>query len=299
MLDEKNILIRCDGLVKIYQSEDIEVMALQGLDLQVERGEMLAIIGKSGSGKSTLMNMLGGLEQPTAGKLFVNGEDLFLKNEQEMTRYRKEQVGFVRQMSTRNLLPYLTAAENIEVLLDGKGKSRKQVREQALDLLEQVGILHKKDSYPGQMSGGEQQRAAIAAALANGPEILLADEPTGAVDTKTSGEIFDLFRRLNEELGLTILIVTHDMKLAGRVNRVLMISDGKISTEKIMREDYRKALEALETESSLGQRTHEEYSVLDQAGRLQLNEEILSQAGIDSRRVKVEVVDGKVVITKE
>lgn len=299
MLDEKNILIRCDGLVKIYQSEDIEVMALQGLDLQVERGEMLAIIGKSGSGKSTLMNMLGGLEQPTAGKLFVNGEDLFLKNEQEMTRYRKEQVGFVRQMSTRNLLPYLTAAENIEVLLDGKGKSRKQVREQALDLLEQVGILHKKNAYPGQMSGGEQQRAAIAAALANGPEILLADEPTGAVDTKTSGEIFDLFRRLNEELGLTILIVTHDMKLAGRVNRVLMISDGKISTEKIMREDYRRALEALETESSLGQRTHEEYSVLDQAGRLQLNEEILSQAGIDSRRVKVEVVDGKVVITKE
>lgn len=299
MLDEKNILIRCDGLVKIYQSEDIEVMALQGLDLQVERGEMLAIIGKSGSGKSTLMNMLGGLEQPTAGKLFVNGEDLFFKNEQEMTRYRKEQVGFVRQMSTRNLLPYLTAAENIEVLLDGKGKSRKQVREQALDLLEQVGILHKKDAYPGQMSGGEQQRAAIAAALANGPEILLADEPTGAVDTKTSGEIFDLFRRLNEELGLTILIVTHDMKLAGRVNRVLMISDGKISTEKIMREDYRRALEALETESSLGQRTHEEYSVLDQAGRLQLNEEILSQAGIDSRRVKVEVVDGKVVITKE
>lgn len=299
MLDEKNILIRCDGLVKIYQSEDIEVMALQGLDLQVERGEMLAIIGKSGSGKSTLMNMLGGLEQPTAGKLFVNGEDLFLKNEQEMTRYRKEQVGFVRQMSTRNLLPYLTAAENIEVLLDGKGKSRKQVREQALDLLGQVGILHKKDAYPGQMSGGEQQRAAIAAALANGPEILLADEPTGAVDTKTSGEIFDLFRRLNEELGLTILIVTHDMKLAGRVNRVLMISDGKISTEKIMREDYRRALEALETESSLGQRTHEEYSVLDQAGRLQLNEEILSQAGIDSRRVKVEVVDGKVVITKE
>lgn len=299
MLDEKNILIRCDGLVKIYQSEDIEVMALQGLDLQVERGEMLAIIGKSGSGKSTLMNMLGGLEQPTAGKLFVNGEDLFLKNEQEMTRYRKEQVGFVRQMSTRNLLPYLTAAENIEVLLDGKGKGRKQMREQALDLLAQVGILHKKDAYPGQMSGGEQQRAAIAAALANGPEILLADEPTGAVDTKTSGEIFDLFRRLNEELGLTILIVTHDMKLAGRVNRVLMISDGKISTEKIMREDYRRALEALETESSLGQRTHEEYSVLDQAGRLQLNEEILSQAGIDSRRVKVEVVDGKVVITKE
>lgn len=298
-MEEKNTLIYCDGLVKIYKTEEIEVMALQGLDLQIEKGELLAIIGKSGSGKSTLMNMIGGLEHPTAGKLYINGEDLFQKNEQEMTEYRKKQVGFVWQMSSKNLIPYLTAVENVETPMYVTMKDKKEMRERALYLLEQVGLLHKKNSYPAQMSGGEQQRVAIAVALANQPEILLADEPTGAVDTKTSGEIQDLFRRLNEELGITIIIVTHDMKLANKVNRVLMISDGKISTEKIMKEEYRRALESLETDSILGQHTHEEYSVLDQAGRLQLNEDILTSAGIDSKRVKVQVVDGKVVITKE
>ena len=298
-MEEKNTLIYCDGLVKIYKTEEIEVMALQGLDLQIEKGELLAIIGKSGSGKSTLMNMIGGLEHPTAGKLYINGEDLFQKDEQEMTEYRKKQVGFVWQMSSKNLIPYLTAVENVETPMCVTMKDKKEMHERALYLLEQVGLLHKKNSYPAQMSGGEQQRVAIAVALANQPEILLADEPTGAVDTKTSGEIQDLFRRLNEELGITIIIVTHDMKLANKVNRVLMISDGKISTEKIMKEEYRRALESLETDSILGQHTHEEYSVLDQAGRLQLNEDILSSAGIDSKRVKVQVVDGKVVITKE
>lgn len=298
-MEEKNTLIYCDGLVKIYKTEEIEVMALQGLDLQIEKGELLAIIGKSGSGKSTLMNMIGGLEHPTAGKLYINGEDLFQKDEQEMTEYRKKQVGFVWQMSSKNLIPYLTAVENVETPMCVTTKDKKEMRERSLYLLEQVGLLHKKNSYPAQMSGGEQQRVAIAVALANQPEILLADEPTGAVDTKTSGEIQDLFRRLNEELGITIIIVTHDMKLANKVNRVLMISDGKISTEKIMKEEYRRALESLETDSVLGQHTHEEYSVLDQAGRLQLNEDILSSAGIDSKRVKVQVVDGKVVITKE
>lgn len=298
-MEEKNTLIYCDGLVKIYKTEEIEVMALQGLDLQIEKGELLAIIGKSGSGKSTLMNMIGGLEHPTAGKLYINGEDLFQKDEQEMTEYRKKQVGFVWQMSSKNLIPYLTAVENVETPMCVTMKDKKEMHERALYLLEQVGLLHKKDSYPAQMSGGEQQRVAIAVALANQPEILLADEPTGAVDTKTSGEIQDLFRRLNEELGITIIIVTHDMKLANKVNRVLMISDGKISTEKIMKEEYRRALESLETDSILGQHTHEEYSVLDQAGRLQLNEDILSSAGIDSKRVRVQVVDGKVVITKE
>lgn len=298
-MEEKNTLIYCDGLVKIYKTEEIEVMALQGLDLQIEKGELLAIIGKSGSGKSTLMNMIGGLEHPTAGKLYINGEDLFQKDEQEMTEYRKKQVGFVWQMSSKNLIPYLTAVENVETPMCVTMKDKKEMRERALYLLEQVGLLHKKNSYPAQMSGGEQQRVAIAVALANQPEILLADEPTGAVDTKTSGEIQDLFRRLNEELGITIIIVTHDMKLANKVNRVLMISDGKISTEKIMKEEYRRALESLETDSILGQHTHEEYSVLDQAGRLQLNEDILNSAGIDSKRVKVQVVDGKVVITKE
>lgn len=298
-MDEKNILIRCDGLVKIYKSEDVEVMALQGLDLQIEKGELLAIIGKSGSGKSTLMNMIGGLERPTAGKLYIGDTDLFAKSDKEMTLYRRKKVGFVWQMSSRNLLPYLTAVENIETPMHSLGVKKAEMRKRALYLLECVGLSHKKDAYPHQMSGGEQQRVAIAVALANEPEILLADEPTGAVDTKTSNQIQDLFRSLNEELGITIIIVTHDMKLAHKVHRVLMISDGKISTEKVMKEDYRKALQLLEEDSTMNPFAHEEYSVLDKAGRLQLNEELLEAAGIDGNRVKVELVDGKVVITKE
>lgn len=297
--EESCPLILCDSLVKIYKSDDVEVMALQGLDLEIKRGELMAVIGKSGSGKSTLMNMIGGLERPSAGKLYIDGKDLFSLTDEEMVEYRSKTVGFVWQKSARNLVPYMTCLENIEVPMYFSKRSEKEMRECALDLLEKVGMSHKKDSYPVQMSGGEQQRIAIAVALANHPDILLADEPTGAVDTKTSNQIQDLFRSLNKELGLTIIIVTHDMKLADKVGRVVMISDGKISTEKIMKEEYQKTMSMLESESLAGYDSHEEYSVLDKAGRLQLNEDILEAAGIDGNKVKVEVIDNKVVITRE
>lgn len=296
---EEEMLIQCDSLVKIYKTEDVEVMALQGLDLEVRRGEIMAIIGKSGSGKSTLMNMIGGLERPTAGKLIWQGQDLFGFDDKQLELYRKQKVGFVWQKSSRNLLSFLTAVENVETPMFHTGLKPEEMRKRALHLLELVGIEHKKDSYPDQMSGGEQQRVAIAVALANQPEILLADEPTGAVDVKTSHQIQELFRTLNKELGITIIIVTHDISLADRVNRVVMISDGKISTEKIRRGEL-PSLEDLTDEigfSSDG--SHDEYSVLDKAGRLQLSEEMLEAAGIDSKRVKVKLEDGKVVITKE
>lgn len=299
LLDEKNTLIDCDALVKIYKSKDVEVMALQGLDLKINKGEILAIIGKSGSGKSTLMNMIGGLERPTAGKLYLNGEDLYARTDREMVDYRKNKVGFVWQMSSRNLLPYLTSVENIEVPMYGSGRKKKEMRERALMLLDMVGLSHKANSYPMQMSGGEQQRVAIAVALANEPELLLADEPTGAVDSKTSADIQALFRRLNETLGLTIIIVTHDMKLAHNVDRVLMISDGKISTEKVMKDEYRKTMQALSDGELASNTTHEEYSILDKAGRVQLNEDILERAGIDSKRVKIKLEGNQVIITKE
>lgn len=299
LLEEKNIFIRCDSLVKIYKSEDVEVMALQGLDLEIEKGELMAVIGKSGSGKSTLMNMIGGLEHPSAGKLYIDGKDLFTLSDNEMVEYRNKTVGFVWQKSSRNLVPYMTAVENIEVPMYFTKKSPEDMRKKALELIEKVGMLHKKDSYPEQMSGGEQQRIAIAVALANEPDILLADEPTGAVDSKTSNKIQDLFRSLNKELGITIIIVTHDISLANKVNRVVMISDGKISTEKIMKEKYQQAMNLLDGEFISGNESHEEYSVLDKAGRLQLNEEMLSAAGIDGNRVKVQVVDNKVVISRE
>lgn len=259
----------------------------------------MAVIGKSGSGKSTLMNMIGGLERPSAGKLYIDGKDLFTLSDNEMVEYRNKTVGFVWQKSSRNLVPYMTAVENIEVPMYFTKKSPEDMRKKALELIEKVGMLHKKDSYPEQMSGGEQQRIAIAVALANEPDILLADEPTGAVDSKTSNKIQDLFRSLNKELGITIIIVTHDISLANKVNRVVMISDGKISTEKIMKEKYQQAMNLLDGEFISGNESHEEYSVLDKAGRLQLNEEMLSAAGIDGNKVKVQVVNNKVVISRE
>lgn len=287
-----DVLINCDGLVKMYLSDGLKVMALQGLDLEVKRGELLAIIGKSGSGKSTLLNMIGGLETPTAGRFLFDGKDLSLLEEKEMVHYRKRTVGFVWQKSGRNLLPYMTVLENVEVpMYFGKG-SQKKKRKRAKMLLEEVGMLEHADKFPTQLSGGEQQRVAIAVALANEPTILLADEPTGAVDTKTSDQIFRLFRKLNQDLGLTILIVTHDISLADKVNRVIMISDGKISTEKIRKE---VATTWNEEEANV----HEEYVILDRAHRLQLSDEILEKVGISTNKVCVTVEDGKVVITPQ
>ncbi|MGN0152350.1 MAG: ATP-binding cassette domain-containing protein [Wujia sp.] len=296
--NENADLIVCDSVVKIYKTKEIEVMALQGLDLAIKRGELMSVIGKSGSGKSTLMNIIGGLEKPSAGQIIVDGRNLAELTEKEMVEYRKRMIGFVWQKSARNLFPYLNALENIEASMNFGGMKAKDRRKKALELLEMVGMSHKKDSYPGQMSGGEQQRVAIAVALANDPKILLADEPTGAVDTKTSDMIQDLFRKLNRELGITIIIVTHDMKLANKVDRVVMISDGKISTEKIMKEKYRQQIDQMSSAELYGD-SHEEYSVMDKAHRVQLSEDILDAAGIDSNKLRITVEDGKVVIVGE
>lgn len=290
-------MINCDGLVKIYMSDKLKVMALQGLDLEIAEGEMVAIIGKSGSGKSTLLNMIGGLEVPTAGRLFINGKDMASYKEKEMVEYRKSTVGFVWQKSSRNLFFYMTVIENVMApMYFTKGKKEDR-RSRAMKLLEQVGMEAYADKYPDQLSGGEQQRVAIAVALANNPKILLADEPTGAVDSRTSDMIFELFKKLNEELGLTILIVTHDIALASKVQRVLMISDGKVSTEKIIRDIY------ADTDANVGFSTsaqsHTEYSVLDKAHRVQLTDDVLEQAGITTNKVRIAVEDGKVVISAE
>jgi len=288
----------CDGLVKIFKTEDVEVMALQGLDLEIKQGELVAIIGKSGSGKSTLLNMIGGLDKPTAGRIYVDGNDLFAMSEKELVQYRKSTVGFVWQNSGQNLFPYLTAVQNVEAPLFFEKMDEKERHEKALQLMKQTGIDHKANSYPAQMSGGEQQRVAIAVALASDPKILLADEPTGAVDSKTSNMIQDLFRKLNRETGLTIIIVTHDISLANKVSRVIMVADGKISTEKIMKDQYRQKLDEMSTEKLAEVESHEEYSVLDKARRVQLSEDVLREAGIDSNMVKIEVIDGKIVISK-
>lgn len=300
MSEEKQAFIECDNLVKLYKSDEVEVMALAGLDLRVEEGELLAVIGKSGSGKSTLLNMLGGLEQPSAGRLYVDGKDLFSFSSKQLGIYRKNTVGFVWQNSGRNLFFYMTAEENIKAVI--RNKTGKEKQERAEYLLNRVGLSGKAKSFPSQLSGGEQQRVAIAVALANEPKLLLADEPTGAVDEKTAKQIQELFYSLNEELHVTIIIVTHDLSLADRVKRVVMISDGKIGTEKIMREAYQEKLRAVEgKEFSLEDRevSHDEYAVLDRSGRVQLSEAVREAAGISSKKVKITVEQGQVVIKGE
>lgn len=300
MSEEKRAFIECDNLVKLYKSDEVEVMALAGMDLWVEEGELLAVIGKSGSGKSTLLNMLGGLEQPSAGRLYVDGKDLFSFSSKQLGIYRKSTVGFVWQNSGRNLFSYMTAEENIKVVI--RNKTGREKQERAEYLLSRVGLSSKAKSFPSQLSGGEQQRVAIAVALANEPKLLLADEPTGAVDEKTARQIQELFYSLNEELHVTIIIVTHDPTLAGRVKRVVMISDGKIGTEKIMREAYQEKLRAVEgKEFSLEDReaSHDEYAVLDRSGRVQLSEAVREAAGISSKKVKITVEQGQVVIKGE
>ena len=267
---------------------------LHGIDLHIAPGTVNALVGPSGSGKSTLLNMIGGLETPTAGVLTIDGKDISTYSEAEMVRYRRDKVGFVWQKSAKNLFPYLTVLQNVEAVMmfENTGntgnlkhgeiikKRKDDNKSYALKLLKAVGLQEHKDKLPAQLSGGEQQRAAIAVALANKPDILLADEPTGAVDTRTADTIYELFHKLNKELGITIIIVTHDMALAGRVDRTVLISDGKVSTEKLKKHPAM------------------EYTVLDKAHRIKLTDEMLEAAGIESNKVRVDVQDGRLVISR-
>lgn len=286
-------MIQADGLVKIYKTKQTEVLALQGLDLTVEEGELTALIGNSGSGKSTFLNMIGGLDRPSAGSLMVCGKNLFKMSEKELVAYKRDTVGFVWQNNGRNLLPYLSVLENI--MLPMSLKDTKKKKEKALELLDRVGLSSKKNSRMNMMSGGEQQRVAIAIALANSPKILLADEPTGSVDTKTADMIFDIFTELNRE-GQTILIVTHDVALSKKVKRVVVIRDGKISSERILKEKYADRLKEI-TVDWRNEETQEEYVIVDKVGRVQIPREILDHLSLKDNKVKLEFQDGKVVIS--
>lgn len=288
-------IIECDSLVKIYKTPDVEVLALQGLDLTVDYGEMTAIIGNSGSGKSTFLNMLGGLDRPSAGRLLVDGRDLFKLGERELVEYKLHTVGFVWQNNARNLLPYLTATQNVMMPMLFGGEHRR--RQRALELLDMVNMSHRKNSRLSALSGGEQQRIAIAIALANHPRLLLADEPTGAVDQKTSSAILDMLRAINRESGLTIVIVTHDQLLAKKVSRVIAIRDGKIASERIMKESYLDRLSDISALTEV-EEVQDEYAVLDKAGRLQLPADMLKKLGVAGNRVRMELKDGEIIIRK-
>ncbi|NLJ96353.1 MAG: ABC transporter ATP-binding protein [Clostridiales bacterium] len=283
-------MIQCDNLVKIYKTKDSEVIALQGLDLNVAPTELMAIVGKSGSGKSTLLNMLGGLDTPSAGKLFVDGKNLFKMNKKSLIEYKQRTVGFVWQNNARNLFPYLNAIQNIQLPMIFTSERKK--RENAQKLLEMVGMAHKKYNRLSELSGGEQQRIAIAIALANNPKLLLADEPTGSVDKKTANYILDVFRELNRNLKTTIVIVTHDMDLARSVNRVVSIQDGKISSEMHAKSNYLEQMDNITMFSDV----HDEFTILDRAGRLQLPQEMLEKMNVKDNKVRLEFVDDSIVI---
>ena len=288
------VMIQADGLVKIYKSKQTEVLALQGLDLTVEKGELTALIGNSGSGKSTFLNMIGGLDRPSAGSLLVDGKNLFTMGERELVCYKRDTVGFVWQNNARNLLPYLSALENIMLPMHISGQKKK--KEKALELLEQVGMTAKRNNRLNTMSGGEQQRIAIAIARANNPKLLLADEPTGSVDTKTADIIFDIFRELNRN-GQTILIVTHDIALSKKVRRVVAIRDGKISSERILKEKYADRLKEL-TVDWRNEDTQEEYAVIDKAGRVQIPRELWDKLALRDNKVKLELRGDEILLSR-
>ena len=292
----EEIMIQADNLVKIYKTKDLEVLALKGLDLTVEKGELVAIIGNSGSGKSTFLNMIGGLDKPSAGKLFVDGKNLFTLNEKQLVEYKRDTVGFVWQNNARNLLPYLTALENVMTPMQLTNRQNK--KERALELLDLVGMSHRKNNRLQQLSGGEQQRIAIAIALANEPKLLLADEPTGSVDRKTADYIYDLFVRLNREKGQTIVIVTHDTTLAKKVKRVVAIRDGKISSERILKEEYSDLSKASAVNWQEVGETQEEYAIVDRAGRVQIPRDLLDKLELPGNKVKLSMHEEKIQLER-
>jgi putative ABC transport system ATP-binding protein len=314
-------LIVCENLVKIYQLAGVEVMALQGLDLVIQPGEVVGLVGASGSGKSTLLNVLGGLDRPSAGRVQVGGRELLKMSDRELDEYRRQQVGFIWQQTTRNLIPYLTALENVGLPLQLSGRSRAERQEKARELLEVLGLGDRMHFTPGQLSGGEQQRVAVAVALANQPLILLADEPTGEVDTATALEVYTALRKINSIYGMTTLIVSHDPNISQHTDRVVAIRDGKTSTETV-RYTRRAAIAYLDdaggevsqdgngsepAENGSGSLAappapapeapveFEELVVLDNAGRLQLPREYLEALNIGDR-VRLELSSGSISV---
>ncbi|MEU1289520.1 ABC transporter ATP-binding protein [Kitasatospora sp. NPDC005856] len=269
-------MVHCENLVRIYRTGTaarggVEVQALQGLDLTVHQGELTALVGASGSGKSTLLGILAGLDAPSAGTATVDGTDLGALKRRERTAYRRRTVGTIQQQTAANLLPYLTARENVQLPMGYAGTPRRRRTARATELLDLMGIAHAADRTPATLSGGEQQRVAIAVALANEPRLLLADEPTGELDTATSQEIFTALRTANDELGTTVLIVTHDALVADQVRRTVRIRDGRTSTE------------VLRPAAADGHGASVEYTVLDRVGRLQLPREFTESLQLEHR----------------
>jgi ABC-type lipoprotein export system ATPase subunit len=257
-------IVECEGLVHIYRTAELEVVALQGLDLRVEPGEVVAIVGRSGSGKTTLMNVIAGVEEPTAGLARVGGHDLVRMTERERERYRQELVGYVLQHSQANLATDLSALEN--VLLPMTHRSTEESRQRAAFLLETMGIDELAASLPGELSGGEAERLAVAIAMANQPQVLLADEPTAELDRSTADSLLRDLRQLLSESRSAAVIVTHDASVERHADRVIQIRDGRTSTQTRWLEQAGEAIA-------------DELLIMDRAGRIQLPRAYVERLG--------------------
>ena len=224
--DNRHVILSLDSVSKIYRMGEVDVHALREATLDIYKGEFLIIVGPSGSGKSTLLNMIGGMDKPSTGRINFNGTDLANSSDRELTLYRRTQVGFVFQFY--NLIPTLTAVENVQVAVEVVNDSLNH-----MEALGMVGLKDRADHFPSQLSGGEQQRVSIARALASNPELLLCDEPTGALDLETSRQVLELLSELNKKFKKTIILITHNNAIAGIGDRVALIRDGKIHSIKI------------------------------------------------------------------
>jgi ABC-type lipoprotein export system ATPase subunit len=274
----RDALIVCESLVRIYQSGSVEVQALQGLDLVVDGGEMVAVVGASGSGKSTLLSILAGVDAPTAGRVRVDQWNLLDMSRADRVRYRRHTVGLVRQQTAANLIPYLTARQMVDLPMTAARTPGRVRRRRAAELLDLLGVAECAERRPAQMSGGQQMRVAIAVALANEPRVLLADEPTGELDSVTSAAVFGLLREINRRLGVTVVIVTHDPAVSGQVERTVAIRDGRTSSEVLRR--------TATGDDGAPQVIAEEYAVMDRAGRIQVPRDYREALAL-TRRVRL------------
>jgi ABC-type lipoprotein export system ATPase subunit len=268
-------IIECVNLIKIHKQGSLEVVALQGLDFTMDRGEFISVVGSSGAGKSTLLRILAGLERPSAGRVRVAGTNLSEITQRHLTKHYRRNVGFLWQDFNRNLLPYLNAKRNVELPLLLAGVGGRERKRRTMELLDAVGLRSRAFADVHTMSGGEQQRLALCVALAAEPELLLADEPTGELDTETGLEIYEALRTLTRERGLSILVVTHDVALAQRTDRVVRLADGRIATQ--------------------GRLGAAEVLAVDARGMVQVPRGMLLEAGIEDR-VEAEIVDDGVLL---
>jgi putative ABC transport system ATP-binding protein len=278
----KEPIVDCRGVFHIYKTRNVEVVALQGLDLRMDEGEMIAVVGRSGSGKTTLLNVLAGMQVPSAGTARVAGFDLTTLTTRQRDHYRREAVGYLWQNIQLNLTPELSAAANVELPMLGTGVSPSKRHERSAQLLEALGILHRANHIPSHLSSGEKQRLGLAMALANGPRLLLADEPTGQLDRNTARVVLDDLRTLQRELGTSVLLVTHDHQVERQVDRVIAIRDGRTSTETRWRTE----------EAS------DELVIMDRAGRIQIPRAYVDKLGLKDR-VRVRLEDDDVIVSRD